>query len=522
MSQTLNINDKLILVDYYVHNNSRHTSSSKVGELTYKYHDQIKEILNSATDDENKYEINEAEIERFYEAGKKMAQEKTGYEGTKAQKAGQIARTAADGTSAVASTAINSVSTLAANSAVGTAVNTAGQKVADLGGALCGKIGAKKVASKAAAEATEKALEKGATVEAAKKAGVEAGTAAGKDALKEGASKNSAGGNKAWVIAAPLEAATTIAYYAKKPNKTQKEACDELQNVMDESTASLYESQEDMEMMKENLESCVQEADEAQEIANDDIMDAKTDYDGHARVRRAIEQKRNSGIKLSDSEIAMYKMASEAMAETGSKIQETESEANENVTAIQDDMGTYQEGYDAAAENMTNIEGITDYAEGIDKSTQTMCIVESAAQGLNAGSGALTAVQAGKFAASGGIYTAWAWAWVAMAVGATAGSGIATGQQIGYAKAVGTEIGKREVTQEVNDATSDIYNTEVENYEVMMDGVGELSIDQPDDISAPTNTTIANNNIPKEEAKDTKTVNTEDKKDDKKVDKNIK
>ena len=68
-------------------------------------------------------------------------------------------------------------------------------------------------------------------------------------------------------------------------------------------------------------------------------------------------------------------------------------EANDGNNEIYEDMETYQDGYDSAAENMAKVQGVTDFAESFDDATRTMCYVEAGAQTLNAGSGALAAAR---------------------------------------------------------------------------------------------------------------------------------
>lgn len=58
--------------------------------------------------------------------------------------------------------------------------------------------------------------------------------------------------------------------------------------------------------------------------------------------------------------------------------------------------------------------------------------------------GTKAGLQAGKFAASGGIFTAWAWGFAAMGAAGAVQSGIGATQQFQWAGDVGTEIDMRQ------------------------------------------------------------------------------
>ena len=91
-----------------------------------------------------------------------------------------------------------------------------------------------------------------------------------------------------------------------------------------------------------------------------------------------------------------------------------------------------------------------------------------------------------------------AWAWACAAMGAAAGvmSGIGTAEQFKWAGEVGTEIGMRKDTQDLNTATQDIYDEEIDAYDGLMTGVEDLELEIPDDIEPPEDADIPGQDSP--------------------------
>ena len=125
--------------------------------------------------------------------------------------------------------------------------------------------------------------------------------------------------------------------------------------------------------------------------------------------------------------------------------------------------------------------------------------MEGAAQGLNAISGGKAAYQAGAFAASGGPFTAWAWAFAAMGAAGGVMSGIGAVEQFKWASDVGTEIGMREATQDLNAETLDIYDEEIDYYDGYMQGMNDLELEIPDEIAPPEDASLPVVDTPKEQ-----------------------
>ena len=63
-----------------------------------------------------------------------------------------------------------------------------------------------------------------------------------------------------------------------------------------------------------------------------------------------------------------------------------------------------------------------------------------------------------------------------------ASSGIAMKEQADIAKNAGNTIEQREITEDINAATQDVYDVEIDNYAVLMEGTETLEVAVPTDI----------------------------------------
>lgn len=457
--------------NYNYGNNTMGISAKDMGVITQTWNGELKNWKATALKDDNAYEIEDDDFSTAKMNGKNQAKDKTGYDG---KKGGMITRGVVDGL-------VGTVGALSMYTAAGKAVaNKLGTK---LGGKLVEKSAEKvvgKAAKAAAKDAAESALKDGASKAAAKASGQAIGKTMGEETTKKSA--KSVG---AWSIAAPLSLATAVAYRASKPNKDAKEACDDLQDEMNNASAALGEAQGDMQSARDEVEALSDEAQVANEDTNDEIEDKKSEYDTYKASYDALMEKVNNGEQLTDDEKELLKELVPIMKQLGIDIADTQEETTDTVGEIYDEMGTYQEGYDNAAETVAEVEGLTDYAESFDSATQTMCYVEAGAQTLNAASGGQAAAQAGIAAAGSLGFNAWAWACAAMGTTATVISGFGAKEQFEWAGKVGTEIGMRKDTQNLNAVTSDIYDESIDVYEGQMDVVNDMEIEVPDDLADP-------------------------------------
>ena len=456
-------------LNYHCYGNSMGITAEEMGEITQAWKDKLTSWQKCASNDENEYEFDDSEWRTSLKNGADKAKEESGFDGNTTKMKARGGST----------NALSVLGTGAALTSAGLGVKAGSQFLKPVVGKAAEKAAteaAKKAGEKAAEKAVEKGLEKGAQEAAQKSA-------------EEGVKNASKGAKIGAYIGAEIAIATAAAYFAKKPNKTEKEACDALQNTMIESQGALAEQQSEMESMAGELIDLSDEANDYNEEANDNIEDQKTEYDSYLQTYLELKEKAESGEPLTQEEKDLFKEVVGYLTEIGVQITETQEDTTDTVQDIYEDMETYQEGYDYAAETMGEVQGVTDFAEGFDKSTQTMCYVESASQGLNAVTGAVSGAQL----MAGGW---WNWALGIAAIVAGGTSGIAAAEQLKYAGEVGTEIGMRKDTQDLNTATQDIYDEEIDAYDGLMTGVEDLELEIPDDIEPPEDTDIPGQDSP--------------------------
>ncbi|MCM1003013.1 MAG: YkyA family protein [Candidatus Gastranaerophilales bacterium] len=429
-------------LNYHCYGNSMNISADEMGEITKAWSSKLTSWQATVSNDENQYEFDDSDYSSYKDNGKKAAQDQTGYENSTGDKAKQISRTTGDMAFAAGSATLGIVSAAKSGINIGKNIAAIG-KFGKGGTALTKNVGS---ATKAA----------------------NAGN---------GAAKTCA------IVGASLAIATATMYRVMKPNKTQKEACDELQNVMANNQAALSETQADMENMANEIIDLSDQANEANEEANDNIEEQKTEYDMYKASYEALKAKAESGEPLTEEEKALYQELIKYMTETGENITETQENTTDVVGNLYDDIGTYQEGYDYAAETMGEVEGSTDYAASVDATTRDQCYTEAVSQGLNAVGGAVSGAQ---LLGSG----PWFWALGAASIAAGISSGFASAEQISMAGEVGTEIDMRKDTQNFNTETMDMYDEEIDAYDGFMTGVEDLELEIPDDVAAPEDTAL--------------------------------
>lgn len=459
---SININSeaacKKAYLNYHCYGNTMGISDKEMGEITSAWSGRLASWQATVSKDENKYEFDDSEFSQSKAKGKQAAQDATGYKGGKGNMVGRGVGDAAW--------------------SVGSAI---GMKGVGKGLSALGK-GAGKIGMKGAEKGLNKAGE--AVTNAA-------GKEVGKGSAKKGAAKLSD------IVTVSMTAASLAMYLAKKPNKEQVDAAKVLRDEeMPAAQAALTDSQAEMEEMSEELISLSDEANEANEEANEQIEEEKSQYDMFMESFVALKEKAESGEALTDGEKELYESLVESMGESGEVITEMSEDATDVVSDIYGDMETYQEGYDAAADTMGEVQGLTDFAESFDGATKTMCFVEAGVQGLNGISAGLAAV---KLMGKGPV----GWAFAALGYATAAGSAVTAAEQIGMAKEVGQEIDARQATQDFNTETMDMYTEEVDAYDGFMTDVEDLELEIPDDIEPPEDTTLPNQSEEKDPVPET-------------------
>ncbi len=439
-------------LNYHCYGNTMGLSAEDMGKITQAWSDRISSWQATVSSDENEYEFDDSDYSNYKAEGEEAGKKATG--GYERNVAGGWTSGVTRGVTAGAGTVVASVGTKFLGKGISGALNSFGTSAMKTLGA--------KTASKGAEIATKEGAKQG-----------------GKNALKNSGS---------WSVAAPLALALAIAYKVAKPNKEAKEACDALQTEMAGAQATLTDTQGEMETMAEEIIALSDEATMTNEDSNEEIEERKTEYDMYMATFLAIEEKIKAGEPLTESEKELYEEIVGYMVEIGTIVDELASDTTDEVADLYDEIGSYQEGYDVAAETMGEVQGLTDYAASFDEASRTLCYVEAISQTLNSTSGITAGVKAGLAAAASLGFNAWAWACAAMGASAGVMSGLAVKEQMEFAGAIGTEIDMRKATEDINTDTMDMYSEEVDAYDGWMQGVEDLELEIPDEIAPPEGT----------------------------------
>lgn len=427
---------RLIYLDYHTRGNTMGTSAQEMGAIVSQYADKIHTW--QASVDDNQYEWDDSDYDQYIDDGWKKGEEATGGH-TRKDQAGDVAASTGHLIGAVGGAA----ATVAKEGII-----EAGKNV----GNIISKVTGKKVAE-----------------EGSKKIAEEAGKKAAETATKQTAEKLPFSA----YIGAILSIATYAAYLIKKPNKEGAKACETMQNTLQNTQGALQGSQADMQNMQSELIQLSDEASAKNDATNQDIEDKKTEQEYYLSVYNSLKAKIASGKELTDGEKNLYKLCAKNINASGENINDLVEENQDEITDIYDSMGTYQEEYDYAAETMGEAQGITEYTASFDKQTRSFAYVEGAAQILNAANGAISGARL--------MVGPW-WQWIVgiASIAAGVGSGFAAKEQFSIAKTAGATIEQREITEELNTTTHEVYDVEIDNYAALMGATEELEVAVPD------------------------------------------
>lgn len=449
--------------------------------------------------DSTKYEIADEDYSKAYDAGKQNVKDSVGYDGHKSYRA--VGDAVLDtGAQVAARTVVKKAAIKAATAAV--AKEAATKQAA----AAAAKAAAETAAKKATEAATKKAAAAAAgnvskeVAENATKSAMEATSAkvteqvaneAAEKATQKASEKSASVSKKAgFIIGCTLALAEGIKYTASKPNKDQVEAARKLQaEELPTSQGNLESAQADMLAASEEVMDLTEEANDANEEANEQIEEDKTLLDFYRKQYEALKAKaeaaKNGGTPLTADEKALMQKLAPMMEDMAEGINTTNEETSDTVNELYDQIEGYQASYDDGAETIAQVEAVTDYAEGFDSNTKTMCYVEGGVQTLNAGMAAKDTFKAGQFAMSGGWTTAWAWAFAAMGAAGGALSTKGATEQFSWSSEVSNEIDTREATQDLGNVTNEVYETELDSFAGNMEVVEDLEIEIPEDLEVP-------------------------------------
>lgn len=505
---------KSLWIDYYKNGNTKGITAEEIGQIEAQWKSKLASWKASVATDDNKYIIVDSSWDADIEAGKQEGRDLTGYEGSKGQKGWQITRSAGDGVVSLGGAACRVFCKDAMQEAGAWAAQRAIEKV----GEKAAETAIKEASDQLLIKTGEEVLLNNATTIGVNKYfeapltnnlndcinnELTSASAATNDCkIKEGKkkigndaknkAKENAEKDAGILIACTFDAVTAGLYRIQRPNKTQHEAIMKVNEDLPNQQEKTMETSAYIDTMDDEVMTLDDDANGHVDDANETMAENKTEYDFYRQYIDNLEHRKTSGEAISQEEADMYKEAILYMTESSENVLMTEAEGTEAVNEIYDTMGEYQQGYDESAENIANVEGITTYAENMDKSTRTMCYVEAGAQSLNGLLAGKDAFKAGQLA----IETGWCGLGIAyggaaiLAGGAAVSDGFAAKEQFTWAGEIGGEIENRKATQEMNDATMQNYNEKVDNYAANMEDVEGLEMEVPDDIEVPTETEI--------------------------------
>ena len=463
-------------------------SAEDIGQIETRWQNKLASWKSSTALDENKYIIDDSDSswDDAYKRGQESIQKTTGYEGTQGQKNGQIWNNVGQGAALGARVAggilgkklTGKLAEKAGQAAYNAVINKAGS---DAFYNAVGEVGKPSPeAYNAGKTAANEAMKSEETVTAATEA-------------QEAAKKNST--NWGVIIACTLDGVSAATYRLTKPNDKQHNVVKELTSDMDTQMSNTAGAQRRLnELDEENIERG-DEANAGIEEANTDIVDTKTEYDIYKETVEYYDKEKTRGHEFTEDEAEVYEECIKYMTENPEDVKMTQEEAGSRINEIYDEMANSQEEYDAQAETIASVEGVTDYAASIDKTQKTLCYVEGGIQTASAGFAGIDAYKAGSMAAATG------WCGLGVAYGAAAAvAGVAAvsdvcaaTEQFNWAEEAGKLVKSREGVQKANAESLVSYDENIDHYALYMEDVEGLELIDPDGMEAPTETDISSN-----------------------------
>ena len=432
---------KALWLNYHKDDNTLKISDFDMGRIEAAWETLIPQWQQSGVMDENVYnfEYEQEDWNNAVDEGKEQGRDLTGYKASAGQKAGQITRCVTDGA-------------VAAYTGTVAALNT---------GSFIGNVTGK---------ATGKAAEKGAEQAGSKLAG-----------------------ETFFFISAALDVANAAAYLLDKPNEEASKAVNALGEEMGNQQSATMEAQNNLVSMDDELQTSADEAYVVNDDANTYMGEQKTMYDFYAETLKYLEAAKTAGHIFNEDELKLYDECIQYMTAINKEITTTQRNTTDTVKEVSENMSTYQAGFDEVAKTAGNVRGVTDYAESFDSATETMTKIESYSQTISAGAAGVDAARGATLAASSGI----AW-WMALLYGAAAVAcagaavldGKAASEQKQMSDQAGAEVAMRSQTQDMNEATEELYSAGVDNYEAYVELVDNLEYVVPDDIDVPVATAL--------------------------------
>lgn len=278
-----------------------------------------------------------------------------------------------------------------------------------------------------------------------------------------------------------IATATAIKYWATKPNEEEKEAVVAMQEQIITGQQESVAAAQEMVNMEANAIALSDEAFAVNEAANNAMMVEKTEFDFFAKSIVSLQEKADTRGGLDKDEQALYQTLVTETQATSTIINTISTDTTTEVNQLNDEILNYQDGFDSAAQSAINLQAMTEYTASFDKSTQNTCYVEGIGQGMNAYSATTASIKL--LGNSGPCW--WNYAIAAVGLAAAASSGIAVGQQMGYAQEIKGEMDVRTQAETVNASTIATYDTTIQGYGSAYEATMSLEMLVPEDVVAP-------------------------------------
>lgn len=278
-----------------------------------------------------------------------------------------------------------------------------------------------------------------------------AGAATGAGFAIAGGIGGGIGSAAAFIITCPLALAVGALYKATKPNKKPYEALMELKTLMENSSATLKQNQEELQVLGNKVANMAAESESEQERKQQEV-NVKAQILMYATiVQNEIQNKVNAGEPLTSSEKSMFKESSKQIETLAKEVDMLTGNLITNSANQAGEISSVSGEFDQKALNIATALGQADFAASFDEATKNLAIAQIAMQSANAVAGTSGAIAA--MVMSSSPFTFWTLAFAAMGF---TGAGLSISgviEQTKFKRGIEEEIGIRENLQaEVNES----------------------------------------------------------------------
>ena len=286
--------------------------------------------------------------------------------------------------------------------------------------------------------------------------------------------------------------ASAIMLKSLNPNQEQADACDNLQETMNESQADLEFQQDILSDTTNQITEKTDDLTKASEDANKATETKQKDYEKlQARYQELVDKATaasSGGEPLTEADKAELQQLGATLGQAYEDLTSIKVEGDENIETAKEEVGEAQEIYDDAAVKMEEVQEITEYQAEFDEATVDNADMVKKTSEIGV-LGAAGTVLAGVLGWGKSIFHPDFWA-APVAVAEGVASGVLFGgiikDQGDYGSRAQAGVDTRHATEDINTATNDVYEEELDNYAGNIDLMDEIEL---------TETTASETNI---------------------------